>query len=182
MKLYKRFAVALLAGIMVLALFTACSSTPPQNPEEQKKIDTACMIWLDKVWRVVDRELPWNPQLRKAAQDMGEELAATGELVTTDGTYWGRLQDVQVPDGKTAAFMVLTWDKKTPVTYKLDKLLEDAGDGSTWAKDATQKMREMMLHALVMEERLAKIEQADIAAIKNKDGTYSFVLGYIIAE
>lgn len=111
---------------------------------------------------------------------MGEELAATGELIT-NGVYWGRL-DMEVPAGKTAAFMVLTWDKKTPVTYKLDKLLEDAGDGSTWAKDATQKMREMMLHALVMEERLAKIEQADIAAIKNKDGTYSFVLGYIIAE
>lgn len=37
MKLYKRFAAALLAGIMVLALFTACSSTPPQNPEEQER-------------------------------------------------------------------------------------------------------------------------------------------------
>ena len=33
-----------------------------------------------------------------------------------------------------------------------------------------------------LEERFAKIEQADVAAIKNKDGTYSFVLGYIIAE
>lgn len=37
-------------------------------------------------------------------------------------------------------------------------------------------------NVLATEERLAKIEQADIAAIKNKDGTYSFVLGYIIAE
>lgn len=179
MKLYKRFAAALLAGIMVLALFTACGSTPPQNPEEQKKIDTACMIWLDKVWRVVDRELPWNPQLRQAAQDMGEELAATGELIT-NGVYWGRL-DMEVSAGKTAAFMVLTWDKKNAAAYDLDKLLDDAHHDA-WAGDATQKMREMMLHALVMEERLAKIEQADVAAIKNKDGTYSFVLGYIIAE
>lgn len=40
----------------------------------------------------------------------------------------------------------------------------------------------MMRHVLVTEERLAKIEEADVAAIKNKDGTYSFVLGYIIAE
>ena len=40
----------------------------------------------------------------------------------------------------------------------------------------------MMLHVLVTEERLEKVEQADVAAIKNKDGTYSFVLGYIIAE
>lgn len=179
MKLYKRFAAALLAGIMVLALFTACGSTPPQNPEEQKKIDTGCMIWLDKVWRVVDRELPWNTQLRKAAQERGEELAATGELIT-NGVYWGGL-DMEVPAGKTAAFMVLTWDKKNAAAYDLDKLLDDAHHDA-WAGDATQKMREMMLHVLIAEERLAKIEQADIAAIKNKDGTYSFVLGYIIAE
>lgn len=181
MKLYKRFAAALLAGIMVLALFTACGSTPPQSPAEQKKIDTACMIWLDKASGAVNKVLPRNAQLRKAAQDMGEELAATGELVTTDGTYWGRLRDVQVPDGMEADFMVLTWDKKTPVTYKLDKLLDDARK-SEWALDAIQKVRKMMLHALVTEERLAKIEQADVAAIKNKNGTYSFVLGYIIAK
>lgn len=179
MKLYKRFAAALLAGIMVLALFTACGSTPPQSPEEQKKIDKACMIWLDKVCRVVDRELPWNTQLRKAAQERGEELAATGDLITGD-IYWGGLE-MEVPAGKTAAFMVLTWDKKTPVTYKLDKLLDDARYVE-WAEDATRKMHEMMLRVLVTEKRLAKIEQADVAAIKNKDGTYSFVLGYIIAE
>lgn len=179
MKLYKRFAAALLAGIMVLALFTACGSTPPQNPEEQKKIDKACMIWLDKVCRVVDRELPWNTQLRKAAQERGEELAATGELIT-NGVYWGRL-DMEVPAGKTAAFMVLTWDKKTAAAYDLDKLLDDAHHDA-WAGDATQKMHEMMLRVLVTEKRLAEIEEADVAAIKNKDGTYSFVLGYIIAE
>lgn len=179
MKLYKRFAAALLAGIMVLALFTACSSTPPQSPEEQKKIDKACMIWLDKACRVVDRELPWNPQLRKAAQEMGEELAATGELIT-NGVYWGRL-DMEVPAGMEADFMVLTWDKQTAAAYDLDKLLDDAHHDA-WAGDATQKMREMMLHVLVTEERLAKIEKADVAAIKNKDGTYNFVLGYIIAK
>lgn len=179
MKLYKRFAAALLAGIMVLALFTACSSTPPQSPEEQKKIDKACMIWLDKACRVVDRKLPWDPQLRKAAQERGEELAATGELIT-NGVYWGRL-DMEVSAGMEADFMVLTWDKQTAAAYDLDKLLDDAHHDA-WAGDATQKMREMMLHVLVTEERLAKIEKADVAAIKNKDGTYNFVLGYIIAK
>lgn len=180
MKLYKRFAAALLAGIMVLALFTACSSTPPQSPEEQEKIDFACTFWQNEACRAVQKELPPNAQLRRAAQEMGEELAATGELIT-NGVYWGRLQDVQVPAGKEAAFMVLTWDKKTPVTYKLDKLLDDARNPD-WALDAYRKVYEMMRYALVTEERLEKVEQADVAAIKNKDGTYSFVLGYIIAE
>ena len=180
MKLYKRFAAALLAGIMVLALFTACSSTPPQSPEEQEKIDFACTFWQHEACRAVERGLPRNEQLRRAAQDMGKELAAKGELIT-NGTYWGRLRDVQVPAGMEADFMVLTWDKKTPVTYKLDKLLDDARNPD-WALGAIQKVRTMMRHVLVTEERLAKIEEADVAAIKNKDGTYSFVLGYIIAE
>lgn len=180
MKLYKRFAAALLAGIMALALLTACGSTPPQTPEEQQKADIACDIWQDKVCGAVNKNLPRNEQLRKAAQEMGEELAAKGELIT-NGVYWGRLQDVQVPAGMEADFMVLTWDKKTPVTYKLDKLLDDARNPD-WALGAIQKVRTMMRHVLVTEERLAKIEEADVAAIKNKDGTYSFVLGYIIAE
>ena len=178
MKLYKRFAAALLAGIMALALFTACNGTP-QSPEEQKKVDAACMIWQDKVCGAVNKNLPRNEQLRRAAQERGEELAATGDLITGD-IYWGGLE-MEVPAGKTAAFMVLTWDKKTPVTYKLDKLLDDARS-SDWALDATRKMRDMMLRVLGAEERLAKIEEADVAAIKNKDGTYSFVLGYIIAK
>lgn len=179
MKLYKRFAAALLAGIMALAMFTACSSTPPQSPEEQEKIEYACEIWRDKVRTAVNKNLPRNAQLRKAAQDMGEELAPKGELIT-NGVYWGRL-DMEVPDGKIAAFMVLTWDKQNAAAYDLDKLLDDAGD-PVWAEDAVQKVRKMMRLVLATEERFAKIEQADVAAIKNKDGTYSFVLGYIIAE
>ena len=180
MKKLAKLISLLLAGIMVLALFTACGSTPPQNPEEQQKADIACDIWQDKVCGAVNKELPRNEQLRRAAQERGEELTAKGELIT-NGVYWGRLRDVQVPDGMEADFMVLTWDKKTPVTYKLDKLLDDARNPD-WALGAIQKVRTMMRHVLVTEERLAKVEEADVAAIKNKDGTYSFVLGYIIAE
>lgn len=180
MKLYKRFAAALLAGIMALALLTACGGTPPQSPEEQKNADTACNIWQDKVCGAVKKNLPRNAQLRKAAQERGEELAAKGELIT-NGAYWGRLRDVQVPAGMEADFMVLTWDKQNAAAYDLDELLND-NLSSDWALDAIQKVRKMMLHVLVTEERLEKVEQADVAAIKNKDGTYSFVLGYIIAE
>lgn len=179
MKLYKRFAAVLLAGIMALALFTACGSTPPQSPEEQKKVEEACDIWQDKVCGAVNKVLPRNAQLRKAAQERGEELAAKGELIT-NGVYWGGL-DMEVPAGMEADFMVLTWDKQNAAAYDLDKLLDDAED-LDWALDAIQKMRTMMRHVLVTEERLAKIEEADVAAIKNKNGTYSFVLGYIIAE
>lgn len=179
MKKLAKLTSLLLAGIMVLALFTACGSTPPQNPEEQKKVEEACDIWQDKVCGAVNKNLPRNEQLRRAAQERGEELAATGDLITGD-LYWGGLE-MEVPAGKTAAFMVLTWDKQNAAAYDLDELLDDAEDPD-WAKDAYRKVYEMMRYVLVTEERLEKVEQADIAAIKNKDGTYSFVLGYIIAK
>ena len=180
MKKLAKLTSLLLAGIMALAMLTACGSTPPQTPEEQQKADVACDIWQDKVCGAVNKNLPRNEQLRRAAQERGEELAAKGELIT-NGAYWGRLRDVQVPDGMEADFMVLTWDKQNAAAYDLDELLNDARNPD-WALGAIQKVRTMMRHVLVTEERLAKIEEADVAAIKNKDGTYSFVLGYIIAE
>ena len=54
MKKLAKLTSLLLAGIMVLALFTACSSTPPQTPEEQQKADVACDIWQDKVCGAVN--------------------------------------------------------------------------------------------------------------------------------
>ena len=180
MKKLAKLTSLLLAGIMALAMLTACGSTPPQSPEEQQKADVACDIWQDKVCGAVNKNLPRNEQLRRAAQEMGKELAAKGELIT-NGVYWGRLQDVQVPAGMEADFMVLTWDKQNAAAYDLDELLND-NLSSDWALGAIQKVRTMMRHVLVTEERLEKVEQADVAAIKNKDGTYSFVLGYIIAE
>ena len=44
MKLYKRFAAALLAGIMALAMLTACSdSSDSGNPEFDAKVESACL-------------------------------------------------------------------------------------------------------------------------------------------
>lgn len=43
MKLYKRLAAVLLAGIMALALFTACSGGDAGNPEFDAKVESACL-------------------------------------------------------------------------------------------------------------------------------------------
>ena len=49
MKKIKRFAAVLLAGIMALALFTACSdSSDPGNPEFEAKVETAYLAALNK--------------------------------------------------------------------------------------------------------------------------------------
>ena len=166
MKKLTKLTSLLLAGIMVLALFTACGGTSPQTPEEQKKIDAACNIWRDEVLKeAVKKSLQPDPALRKAAKETGEELAAKGSLIT-NGTYWGGL-DMTVPDGKKAAYIVLMWDEKTPVTYKLDELLE-AADDAEWVKGEAEKMREMMLGVFGSEEPLEKAEAADVAAIKTR--------------
>ena len=51
MKLYKRFAAALLAGIMALALLTACGGSDPGNPEFDAKVESAYLDALNKTFK-----------------------------------------------------------------------------------------------------------------------------------
>lgn len=48
MKKLKRLAAVLLAGIMALALFTACSDSDPGNPEFDAKVESAYLAALNK--------------------------------------------------------------------------------------------------------------------------------------
>lgn len=50
MKKLKRFAAVLLAGIMALALFTACSDSDPGNPEFDTKVERAYLEALNKAF------------------------------------------------------------------------------------------------------------------------------------
>lgn len=51
MKLYKRFAAALLAGIMALALLTACGGSDSGNPEFDAKVENAYLDALNKAFK-----------------------------------------------------------------------------------------------------------------------------------
>ena len=50
MKKIKRLAAVLLAGIMALALFTACSDSDPGNPEFDAKVESAYLAALNKTF------------------------------------------------------------------------------------------------------------------------------------
>ena len=50
MKKIKRLAAVLLAGIMALALFTACSDSDPGNPEFDPKVESAYLAALNKTF------------------------------------------------------------------------------------------------------------------------------------
>ena len=51
MKKIKRLAAVLLAGIMALALFTACSDSDPGNPEFDPKVERAYLAALNKTFK-----------------------------------------------------------------------------------------------------------------------------------
>lgn len=51
MKKLKRLAAVLLAGIMALALFTACSDSDPGNPEFDAKVESAYLALLNKTFK-----------------------------------------------------------------------------------------------------------------------------------
>ena len=50
MKKIKRLAAVLLAGIMALALFTACSDSNPGNPEFDPKVESAYLDALNNTF------------------------------------------------------------------------------------------------------------------------------------
>ena len=51
MKKIKRFAAVLLAGIMALALFTACGGSDPGNPDFDAKVERAYLAALNKTFK-----------------------------------------------------------------------------------------------------------------------------------
>ena len=69
MKKIKRLAAVLLAGIMALALLTACGGSDPGNPEFDAKVESA---YLDALNTAID------------------ELRADGTLKTLSEKYFGQ--------------------------------------------------------------------------------------------
>lgn len=97
MKKIKRFAAVLLAGIMALALFNACSdSSDPGNPEFDAKVESAYLALLNKTFGTSFKN---DDDIKRLAIEHIEEKhgadSLTGEtLYKTDG------------DGKTTVRLV----------------------------------------------------------------------------
>lgn len=97
MKKIKRLAAVLLAGIMALALFTACSdSSDPGNPEFDAKVESAYLAALNKKF---GKEFENDADIKRLAIEHIEEKhgadSLTGEMLyKTDG------------DGKTTVRLV----------------------------------------------------------------------------
>lgn len=96
MKKIKRLAAVLLAGIMALALFTACDSSDPGNPEFDPKVESA---YLDALNKTFGTSFENDADIKRLAIEHIEEKhgadSLTGEMLyKTDG------------DGKTTVRLV----------------------------------------------------------------------------
>ena len=96
MKKLKRLAAVLLAGIMALALFTACSDSDPGNPEFDAKVESAYLAALNKKF---GKEFENDADIKRLAvthiaEISGAESLSSNARYKTDG------------DGKTTVRLV----------------------------------------------------------------------------
>ena len=87
MKKIKRLAAVLLAGIMALALLTACSGSDAGNPEFEAKVESAYLAALNKKF---GKEFENNADIKALAvkhitQNSGAESLTNETLWKTDG-------------------------------------------------------------------------------------------------
>ena len=107
MKKLKRLAAVLLAGIMALALFTACSDSDPGNPEFDPKVESA---YLDALNKTFGTSFENDADIKRLAIEHIEEKhgadSLTGEMLwKTEG------------DGKTMVRQVLLCYKGVEGTF-----------------------------------------------------------------
>lgn len=96
MKKLKRLAAVLLAGIMALALFTACSDSDPGNPEFDPKVERAYLALLNKTFGTSFKN---DDDIKRLAIEHIEEKHGADSL--TGETLWKTESD-----GKTVVRQV----------------------------------------------------------------------------
>ena len=88
MKMFKRFAAALLAGVMVLAMLTACGggASGPGESEFEKKVQDVYMAALNKEYGT---EWSNNSEVKELATEALNKIA-DGKIALTAVTEIGR--------------------------------------------------------------------------------------------
>lgn len=129
MKKIKRFAAVLLAGIMALALFTACSdSSDPGNPEFDAKVESAYLAALNKTFGTSFKN---DDAIRTlAVTHIAEKHGAdslTGEMLwKTEGDGKTMVRQVQLcfdtKSSKPDAFVPLFYEAAAAQTITANRL------------------------------------------------------------
>ena len=164
MKKIKRLAAVLLAGIMALALFTACSDSDPGNPEFDPKVERAYLAALNKTFGTSFEN---DADIKRLAIEHIEEKhgadSLTGEMLyKTDG------------DGKTVVRQVqLCYDTKSSKPDAFVPLFYEA------AKTAAIKANSTNVRALLrtVNEEIANAKKNGITLELTALGVGAWTIG-----
>lgn len=126
MKKLKRLAAVLLAGIMALALFTACSDSDPGNPEFDPKVESA---YLDALNKTFGTSFKNDDDIKRLAIEHIEEKHGADSLTgsarcKTEGDEKTVVRQVQLcfdtKSSKPDAFVPLFYQAADTQTIKTD--------------------------------------------------------------
>ena len=124
MKKLKRFAAVLLAGIMALALFTACSDSDPGNPEFDPKVESA---YLDALNNTFGTSFENDADIKRLAIEHIEEKHGADSLTSiarckTEGDEKTVVRQVQLcfdtKSSKPDAFVPLFYEAAKTAAIK----------------------------------------------------------------
>ena len=98
MKKIKRLAAVLLAGIMALALLTACGGSDPGNPEFEAKVETAYLAALNKKFgKTFENDADIKElAIRHIAEKSGAESLTGSARCKTEGSEKTVVRQVQL--------------------------------------------------------------------------------------
>ena len=128
MKKLKRFAAVLLAGIMALALFTACSDSDPGNPEFDPKVESA---YLDALNNTFGTSFENDADIKRLAIEHIEEKHGADSLTSiarckTEGDEKTVVRQVQLcfdtKSSKPDAFVPLFYEAAAAQTITANRL------------------------------------------------------------
>ena len=86
MKLFKRFAAALLAGVMALAMLTACGGGGGNGPSLGEQLENAMVDQMNNVRSEGSEKLTNDPTLRAQALAVLDKATVDGKIKKTDIT------------------------------------------------------------------------------------------------
>ena len=118
MKMFKRFAAALLAGVMVLAMLTACGGNGGNGPSLGEQLESAMVDQMNSVRSEGCEKLTNDPTLRAEAMAVLDKVTADGKLKATDITENVLVMAEQKPADENGYYTLLAMTEEHLASLK----------------------------------------------------------------
>ena len=122
MKMFKRFAAALLAGVMVLAMLTACGVTPSAPSMRDTALEKSVAQWTVELGKNQNLTLTLDPELTEISNKClpvavdAENARLTSPMAYFDAVNKRETFFAEAKKGKTAALVPVDFSSEEEVT------------------------------------------------------------------